>query len=185
MEPWSRALLTAGARVVNVDYRSGPASLRDTIAAVDWAATTWPRLPICTLGFSSGGHLALAADLRGRDLECAVSVSGPLNLRRSSPSVEALAREFFGGRLRRLSPALRPRRVEARTMLVGAKCDDKVPYRGQRRAAKALGARFVSVAAGEGGRALHCPTDAGSYREAMAAQMGFVSRAFDRARPHR
>lgn len=184
MKPWVKRLTRAGALVVNVDYRSGAKSLRDSLAAFDWAAREWPDLPICTLGFSAGGHLALAVDLRGRHVACGVSIGGPLNLRKASPEVVRMAAAFFKGRLRELSPALHPDRIGPRTLLVGATCDTKVPYAYQRDAARALDARFVSVAAGDGGRPLHCATDRRSYREAMAKQVSFVTHCLERARPH-
>lgn len=176
MRPWIEMLTAAGVRVVNVDYRSGAESLPDTERSIRWANRRWPNDRTCVLGFSAGGHLALAADLRGSDMACAISVSGPMNLTDSTPQLEALAEAFFGDQVRALSPELHPTRIDAPSLLVAARCDRAIPFSKQRRAAKTLGTLFVAVRPGVGGRELHCSTDEVSYERAMARQLAFALR---------
>lgn len=61
-----------GATVVSVDYRLAPehpfpAALEDTLAALAWAADTFPGRPHVVAGDSAGASLAAGAALRARD----------------------------------------------------------------------------------------------------------------------
>ena len=72
-DPMCRALANAtGAVVASVDYRLAPespypAALRDSMAALRWAAQTWPEHRLAVAGDSAGGGLAAGAAMRARD----------------------------------------------------------------------------------------------------------------------
>jgi dienelactone hydrolase len=69
-----------GWRTVNTTYRACGQSPDDVLAVYDAVRTTYgDALPVCSLGASAGGHLALymAAE---RDLYCAISEAGPGDL---------------------------------------------------------------------------------------------------------
>jgi acetyl esterase/lipase len=69
-----------GWRTVNASYRECGLSPQDVLAVHDAVRAKYgPRLPVCGLGASAGGHLALYLATQ-RDLYCAISQAGPANL---------------------------------------------------------------------------------------------------------
>ena len=72
-DPICRALANATRAVVaSVDYRLAPeapypAALRDAMAALRWAAQTWPEHRLAVAGDSAGGGLAAGCAMRARD----------------------------------------------------------------------------------------------------------------------
>ncbi len=72
-DPMCRALANATRAVVaSVDYRLAPEAphpgpLRDCLAALGWAARTWPENRLAVAGDSAGGGLAAGCAMRARD----------------------------------------------------------------------------------------------------------------------
>lgn len=133
MEAAARAYAHVGYATVVADYRAGAAGVRDLDRI--YARTrraVGRRLPICTFGGSSGGHLALMLALHHPDLSCAVSLAGPTDLVALvgdpvKPQYAEVAARFGTDRLARYSPARRARRIHAALLLVYADNDPFVP----------------------------------------------------------
>lgn len=65
----------------NVDYRKGEHSLADVLAAYDaLRAEVGSQLPICLVGHSAGGNLALLVAEHRRSVACVISEAGPTDL---------------------------------------------------------------------------------------------------------
>ena len=125
---------------INVGYRpGGEESFADVTRAYDKAKADHPGLPICAVGESSGGHLALMLAM-ARPLDCAEAVDAPVDLTQGMPkSLLATAIAIFGRQnLKRWSPALRAGDIHGRVMLVEAEGDISVPMAQARQMKKAL-----------------------------------------------
>ena len=125
---------------VNVGYRpGGEESFADVTSAYDKAKADHPGLPICAVGESSGGHLALMLAI-ARELDCVQSVGAPADLTRGLPAIlERTATSVFGaGDLQRWSPALRADEIGGEVMIVHASNDKVVPVAQARALAAAL-----------------------------------------------
>src|SRR5436305_697419 len=105
---------------IDVGYRPGGATgFSDVLRAYDKAHREHPRLPVCAVGESSGGHLALMLAI-ARPLSCVEPVDAPSDLTKGLPHRLAYgAGVLFGRRnLRRWSPALRARQIHGRVLVV-------------------------------------------------------------------
>lgn len=109
-----------GWTAVSVGYRpGGEEGYRDALDAYERARRDNPDLPICAVGESSGGHLALMLAVE-RPLACVEAVGAPADLPTLKGVVRRLAVRAFGARrLERWSPA-RAGRIRGRVMLVHA-----------------------------------------------------------------
>jgi len=121
----------AGWTAVNIDYRPGYQSVADSIAAYDWIReTVGPKTPICTVGDSAGGHLALMIAWKRPDVACVVAMGAPTDL----PAVQGtqpflweagVVASFPLDQLDALSPALHAKEIKAK-ILAGAVATDPV-----------------------------------------------------------
>jgi acetyl esterase/lipase len=71
----------AGWETVSITYRGCEHSIGDALRFYDLTRErAGPATPICALGQSAGGHLALTIAARRPDLACAISYAGPSDL---------------------------------------------------------------------------------------------------------
>lgn len=131
----------------NVDYRKGEHSLPDVLAAYDaLRKKAGASTPICLIGHSAGGNLALLVAEHRKSVSCVISAAGPTNLvdlaseRAYTPSTpqpdsaspawtfeEFVVTSFGVARnvLREWSPVLRAGALSAH-LLLGASSEDEV-----------------------------------------------------------
>lgn len=135
-EHYTRRYARLGWTAVNVGYRpGGEEGYRDALDAYERARRDNPGLPICAVGESSGGHLALMLAVE-RPLACVEAVGAPADLPTLKGVVRRLAVKAFGARrLERWSPARAADRIRGRVMLVHAG-DDLAVLPAQARAMK-------------------------------------------------
>ena len=113
---------------INVGYRpGGQQSFADVTRAYDKAKADHPGLPICAVGESSGGHLALMLAM-ARPLDCVEPVDAPVDLTKGLPkSLLATAKAVFGSDLTKWSPALHAKQIHGKVLIVQAQDDRVVP----------------------------------------------------------
>jgi acetyl esterase/lipase len=125
-----------GFETMAIEYRKGALGVHDIQAAYDRARKRFGRkLPICAVGPSAGGHLALMLAVRNPSLACVISQAGPSDLPalKTQPGGDGaykLATEAFGDNASVLaanSPALHASSIKAKVMLVYAANDPVVP----------------------------------------------------------
>jgi dienelactone hydrolase len=123
-----------GFETLTVDYRAGAAGLTDLSHIYHVARQrVGAHFPICAVGVSAGGHLALMLAVRNPDLTCVISLAGPTNLPafRTEPNGASgyqIATGAFGSSvLAQLSPALHARAIKAKLLLIYARTDRLVP----------------------------------------------------------
>ena len=113
---------------IDVGYRpGGQEGFADVKKAYDKARSQYPKLPICAVGESSGGHLALMLAM-ARPLDCVEPVDAPTDLTKGLPGylVEE-ARAVFGRNLAKWSPALHAAKIHGKVLIVHASNDGIVP----------------------------------------------------------
>jgi len=72
-----------GWQTLNIDYRACDQSILDVLTAYDRLVAQVPDAntkPVCALGASAGGHLALELAVWRPNVKCVVSMGGPANL---------------------------------------------------------------------------------------------------------
>ncbi len=123
----------AGYETLAVDYPAGARGIEQVQRDYRLARQRVGNLPICALGMSAGGHIALMLAVKNPDLRCVVDEAGPTDL-------PALGREPGGAiayrlalrtlgqsNLAALSPALHAASIKAKLLLVYAQTDPLVP----------------------------------------------------------
>lgn len=81
LKPWANWYNSIGWATFNVDYRPYADSINDVAQWYDWINSAFDSsYPICAMGQSAGGHLALLLSVKRSDLECVVSQAGPTDL---------------------------------------------------------------------------------------------------------
>src|SRR3954468_21036376 len=123
-EPYAKL----GWLAVDVGYRpGGQQGFVDVTRAYDKAKRDHPGLPICAVGESSGGHLALMLAI-ARPLDCVEPVDAPTDLTKGLPHMlQVTAESVFGKDLAKWSPALRADEIHGRALIVQAAGDQIVP----------------------------------------------------------
>jgi acetyl esterase/lipase len=125
-----------GFETMAIEYRKGALGVHDVQAAYVAARKRFGRkLPICAVGPSAGGHLALMLAVREPSLACVISEAGPsdlpaLNSQQGGDGAYKLATAAFGNDssvLAANSPALHASAIKAKIMLVYASNDPVVP----------------------------------------------------------
>jgi acetyl esterase/lipase len=114
--------------VVNSSYRPGVLGLADVRSVYVRVRLAIQRaLPICMVGASSGGNLALLAAVRLPDLRCLVAEAAPTDLM-ATGGIHDLAVQALGEQnLRAFSPLFAADRIEAEVLVAGAEQDPLVP----------------------------------------------------------
>lgn len=170
-----------GYETLTFNYRGGAQSVEDAERFYRLARqTVGPKLPICALGPSAGGHIALMLALKNPDLACVIDFAGPTDLvsLASQPGGKVayqLAVNAFGtSHLAAYSPALHAGSIKARVMLVFAQNDPIVPLGQGTEMKRALpGSQLIVLPAGTVGF-VHSAVAAGPYDESLAAEQGFL-----------
>ncbi len=136
-----------GYATYNIGYRSGSVSLSDVTDAARRILKKNPDEPLCLVGGSAGGQLALIAAAKlGRDIDCVVDIGGPPDLANPDPAapqgnvVTELASAAFGSvaRLLRLSPINRLDDIRQPVLVVAPDCDYYTSFERQAAFAAAL-----------------------------------------------
>jgi dienelactone hydrolase len=87
-----------GWATLTTTHRSGgPSALADLQQIFEYVREQRPGLKVCTMGGSSGGHLALLLAASKPELACVISMAGPTNLDaiRGTPAMDALRRDHI------------------------------------------------------------------------------------------
>jgi acetyl esterase/lipase len=124
---------------VDVGYRpGGEQSYSDVAHAYEKARLAHPGLPICAVGESAGGQLALVLAI-ARPLDCVEAVDAPVDLTHGlPPQLARVAKGVFGKRLAKWSPALHAGAIKGKVLLVHAEDDKIVPVAQARQMKAAL-----------------------------------------------
>ncbi|MFL5825547.1 MAG: alpha/beta hydrolase family protein [Thermoleophilaceae bacterium] len=131
MRRYTVRLNRLGYSTLNIDYRPGRQSLPDVLAAYDGLRRELgPGVPICALGTSAGGNLALLLAESRRDVACVVAEAPPTLIGRLTGRVRGYAREYFPTRadMAEYSPALHVGDLHAPVLVAQALNDPTVPY---------------------------------------------------------
>ena len=151
-----------GWAVDNIDYRKGERSLPDVLGTYDaLRQQVGRRTPICLVGHSAGGNLALLTAARRQSVACAISGAGPTDLvhllhqRAYTPMppqtaayTPAWAYQHFvitsfgvdKTVLRKWSPARHARTIHAKLLLGASTFDELVPQQQMRQMRSAMNA---------------------------------------------
>jgi acetyl esterase/lipase len=164
---------------VDVGYRpGGQQSFADVTRAYDKAKAAHPGVPICAVGESSGGHLALMLAI-ARPLDCVEPVDAPVDLTKGLPKpLLATARAVFGKDLARWSPALHARQIHGEVLIVEAAGDQIVPPAQARQLEAALPNAKLIVLPNGGLPFIHdTAVDKSAYRRYLLAERAFLAQA--------
>lgn len=162
-------LLARRIAVASVDYRTGAASIGDTLRAVKELRKRFgERTPLCAIGGSAGGHLALITEAEGADYDCIAADAAPFDLRSQrteNPGGDWLwkvIQDFWPSKAQRrlYSPIIQGAlgRIDVPTILGASECDFMIPTEDARDyvdAVKGSGARYAPklwVLSADGGR---------------------------------
>lgn len=167
-----------------VAYRGGRLGLRDVEAVYSkLRSDAGPDLPICAIGASAGGHLALMLAAREPDLTCAIDLAGPTDLTsllgQGAVGAHRLAVMAFGRKaLARFSPVRHADAIEADLLLIFADTDPVIPSeQGEEMARAVPGADLITLPPGEGSF-IHGPgVDAAASAAAGSRQLEFLTEA--------
>jgi dipeptidyl aminopeptidase/acylaminoacyl peptidase len=177
MAPDQRRLRRLGYGTDNIDYRAGAFAYLDVLSAYDRLRERVGRdTPICVLGASAGGQMALMLAHDRPDVACVIAHAPPTLLRSLSPGLVRRAREAFDwlGGLDRFSPALQP--FGKPLLLVQATRDPVVAISNSRAMqAAAPGSRLIELPPGEA-TFTHVTVDAGALAAAHRAEARFLAR---------
>ena len=123
-----------GFETMTVDYRGGAQGISDAGDFYRQARRrVGPAMPICAVGVSAGGHIALMVAVRHPDLNCVIDLAGPTDLpalakQPGGAAAYQYAVTAFGTKpLARLSPALHVGSIKAKLLLIFAANDPLVP----------------------------------------------------------
>lgn len=174
---------TLGYGTMTVDYRGGADGLADLERFYDETrARVGPGVPICAIGSSAGGHMALMLATREPDLACAVDLAGPTNLaalaeQSGGAETYEIASEAFGAEnLERFSPTLLASKIRALLFVAGAANDPLLPTEQIEEIAQAVpGTETVVLPAGED-MWVHSPVDAQAKQAMDLAIASFLDR---------
>jgi dipeptidyl aminopeptidase/acylaminoacyl peptidase len=172
-----RRLERLGYGTENIDYRPGTFAFLDVLDAYDrLRARVGARTPICLLGASAGGQMALMVALQRPEVACVIAHAPPTVLQSLSPGLQERARSAFDwlGGLDVFSPARYA--LPTPLLLVQATEDPIVPISNSRAmAAVAQDSRLIELPRG-GARFTHTDVDAGALGAAHAAEHRFLAR---------
>ena len=133
-----------GYATLAVDYRRGAQGVKDVEGFYRMARQrVGPAVPICALGVSAGGQIALMLAVRYSDLACVVDFAGPTDLSAlkrdpgGSKGYQLVTAAFARDQLGEFSPALQAHSIKAKLLLIYAQNDPLVPIAQGREMARA------------------------------------------------
>jgi dipeptidyl aminopeptidase/acylaminoacyl peptidase len=182
VEPAARAYNSLGYATVVPDYPAGEAGVADLDRFYRRARrAVGPKVPICAVGGSAGGHLSLVLAARHPDLRCVIAQAAPTDLVALSQGNQLghtlPALQFGAARLDALSPARHAERMKARLLLVYATNDPYVPLSQGREMARARpGARLIVLRPGSA-PFVHSDVDAAAKAGLERTELRFLTRA--------
>lgn len=134
--------------VATYGYRGGRRSFGDALTAFDSLRARFPGLPVCAIGASAGGHVALLTAAERPELRCVVAQGAPSELaalpNRSTglytpDPPRRVARRLFGAsRFDELSPVTQAGDIEASVWMSACSDDRVVPPDQATRFARAI-----------------------------------------------
>jgi acetyl esterase/lipase len=129
---YAKAIEAGGVATVAVGYGPGAIGFRQIEDVYQTARQCFPDAPICAVGDSAGGNLALVLAAREPDLSCVIARAAPTDLTslQSQGGTEAhqLAVDAFGeGGLNKYSPVRQAGAIKAPVLLIMAQNDPLVP----------------------------------------------------------
>jgi acetyl esterase/lipase len=180
-----------GFETATVEYRQGAQGVSDVQRLYRHVRQrVGAHTPVCAVGTSAGGHLALMLAVRDPDLACVIDLAGPTNLPalRTDPGgatgYQIALGAFGSGPLTELSPALHARSIKAKLMLVYAANDPLVPVaQGHEMARADPRAKLIVlppgnapfVHTGVGAPVQKTGVDAGANSRAQADEVSFLN----------
>ncbi len=184
-----------GYETLTFNYRGGAHGVQDAEMFYRFARKrVGPNFPICALGESAGGHIALMLAVNDPDLACVLDLAGPTDLTALAKEpggsyAHALAVQAFGNdHLAAYSPSLLAKSIRARVMLVYAQSDPVVPVAQGEEMARALPtAKLLVLPPGPTGfvhgAGDHRGVSVASYSKTNAAEIAFLADATRAWRP--
>jgi dipeptidyl aminopeptidase/acylaminoacyl peptidase len=129
---YGKLISAGGVATVAVGYGPGAAGLRQIEDVFSDARRCFPDVPICAIGDSAGGNLALMLAAREPELACVIGRAAPTDLTslpaQGGDEAHQLAVDAFGARgLQRFSPVRHVDAINARVLLIMAENDPLVP----------------------------------------------------------
>jgi dipeptidyl aminopeptidase/acylaminoacyl peptidase len=172
-----RRLERLGYGTENIDYRPGTFAFLDVLDAYDrMRERVGERTPICILGASAGGQMALMVALQRPGVACVIAHAPPTVLESLPPGLVQRARSAFDwlGGLDVFSPARYA--LATPLLLVQATEDPVVPVSNSRAMdAVAQDSRLIELPPGRA-RFTHTDVDAGALAAAHGAERRFLAR---------
>ena len=140
---YGKAIQAGGAVTVAVGYGTGATGLRQIEDVYSKARRCFPNAPICAVGDSAGGNLALMLATREPDLSCVIARAAPTDLTalaaQGGSETHQLALDAFGEQgLAKFSPVRRADAIHARVLVIMAESDPLVPAAQGRELKRAL-----------------------------------------------
>jgi acetyl esterase/lipase len=179
-----------GYETLTVDYRAGAQGIDDVDQIYRIARQrVGSKFPICAIGVSAGGHIALMLAVRNPDLACVIDLAGPTDLPgfRQEPNGAQGYRIAVGAfgrdQLAPLSPALHAGSIKAKLLMLYARTDHLVPVQqGYAMARADPHARLIVlppgtapfVHTGIGAPVQATGVDAAAYQRAQQTEVGFL-----------
>jgi dipeptidyl aminopeptidase/acylaminoacyl peptidase len=172
-----------GYATATIGYGDGAQGLRDVLELYAKAGQRYPGTPICAIGASAGGTLALLLATKEPDLACVIDLAGPTDLTtladQGGDVASGLAEDAFGeDRLKEFSPAEHAASIKAPVMLVFAVEDPVVPEQQGEEMKQALpGAKLIILPEGDASF-IHGPgVDPAAKERADAAENAFLEQS--------
>jgi dipeptidyl aminopeptidase/acylaminoacyl peptidase len=163
-----------------IGYGDGAQGLRDVVDLYAKARERYPGTPICAIGASAGGTLALLLATKEPNLACVIDLAGPTDLTmladQGGDTASGLAVDAFGEeRLKEFSPVEHASSIKAPVMMVFAVDDPVVPEQQGDELKQALpGAKLIILPEGDASF-IHGPgVDAAAKERADAAELDFL-----------
>jgi dienelactone hydrolase len=174
----------AGFATLVLGYGPGPNGLEDLEHFYDRARRRYgKRTPVCVIGASAGGHLALMLATREPGLACVIDLGGPADLTtlpdQGAADTYQLAVSAFGAdELDGWSPIRDARRIKAKVMLIFAAADQVVPEQQGEEMAKALpGSTLIILPPGDAPFVHGRDVDLAAKQAAAQQQVQFLNAA--------
>jgi acetyl esterase/lipase len=147
---YGKAIAAGGVATVAVGYGRGASGFRQLEDVYSQAQRCFPGAPICAIGDSAGGNLALMLATREPDLACVIARAVPTDLNalasQGASETQRLAVDALGaGALERFSPVRRAATIKARVLLIMAENDPLVPVQQGRELKRALSSAELLV----------------------------------------